>query len=173
MLRYLLLATCGLLAACAATVTPQDYAQERPALDLASYFNGKVDGWGMVQDRSGKVIRRMVVEIDCRWQGNEGTLDESFQWSDGKTEKRVWKIRKDGNRYIGTAADVAGEAQGLAAGNALQWNYVLKLSEAQGGYEMNMDDWMWMIDDKTLSNRTRMSKFGVQFAEISIFFRKR
>ena len=173
MIRYLLLAASGLLAACAATVTPQDYAQEKPALDLATYFNGKVDGWGMVQDRSGKVIRRMYVEIDCHWQGNEGTLDESFQWSDGKTEKRVWKIRKDGNRYIGTAADVVGEAQGLAAGNALQWNYVLRLPETQGGYEMNMDDWMWMIDDKTLSNRTGMSKFGVKFAEISIFFRKR
>ncbi len=173
MSRYLLLATFLLLSACAATITPQDYAQEKPKLDLAQYFNGKVDGWGMVQDRSGKVIRRMVVEIDCRWEGNNGTLDESFQWSDGKTEKRVWKIRKDGDRYIGSAGDVIGDANGVAAGNALQWNYVLKLPEAQGGYEMNMDDWMWMIDDKTLSNRTTMSKFGVRFAEISIFFRKR
>ena len=28
-----------------ATVTPADYATEKPKLDLASYFNGKVDGW--------------------------------------------------------------------------------------------------------------------------------
>ena len=34
-------------------------------------------------------------------------------------------------------------------------------------------DWMWMIDDKTLANRTAMSKFGVKFAQITIFFRKR
>ena len=38
---------------------------------------------------------------------------------------------------------------------------------------MNMDDWMWLIDEKTLANRTTVSKFGIEFAEISIFFRKR
>ncbi len=158
---------------CASVVVPQDYARETPKLDLSTYFNGKVDGWGMVQDRSGKVLRRMYVELDCKWNGNEGVLDESFQWSDGKTEKRVWKIRKQGDRYVGTAGDVVGEAQGEAAGNALQWRYTLRLPEDLGGYEMNMDDWMWMVDDKTLTNRTTMSKFGVKFAEITIFFRKR
>ena len=160
------------LAGCA-TVTPQDYARETPKLDLSTYFNGKVDGWGMVQDRSGKVLRRMVVEIDCKWVGNEGTLDESFRWSDGKTEKRVWKIRKGGDRYIGTAGDVVGEALGEAAGNTLRWNYILALPVGDSTYHMNMDDWMWLIDDRTLANRTKMSKFGLELAEISIFFRKR
>ncbi len=160
------------LGGCAA-VSPADYAAESPKLDLAVYFNGKVDGWGMVQDRSGKVVRRMVVEIDCTWRGNEGVLDESFVWSDGKTEKRVWRIRKEGDRYVGTAGDVVGEAQGAAAGNALQWRYTLKLPADLGGHEMSMDDWMWMVDDKTLTNRTAMKKFGLTFAEITIFFRKR
>ena len=172
MKKLLRLITCMLLTGCAAVV-PKDYASQSPKLDLATYFNGKVDGWGMVQDRSGKVLRRLVVEMNCTWIGNEGVLDESFQWSDGKTEKRVWKIRKKGDRYIGTAADVIGDAEGTAAGNALQWRYVLKLPDDVGGYQMNMDDWMWMIDDKTLTNRTTMSKLGVTFAEITIFFRKR
>lgn len=171
MKRILLILLSILLAGCA-SVTPQDYAKETPKLDLASYFNGRVSGWGMVQDRSGKVLRRMVVEIDCKWSGNEGTLDESFQWSDGKTEKRVWKIRKIGDRYIGTAGDVVGEAAGEAGGNALQWQYILALPADVGGYHVNMDDWMWMVDEKTLANRTTMSKFGVKVAEISIFFRK-
>ena len=160
------------LTACT-TLTPQDYAKETPKLDLATYFNGKVDGWGMVQDRSGKVLRRMYVELDCKWNGNEGVLDESFQWSDGKTEKRIWKIRKDGDRYIGTAGDVVGDARGEAAGNALRWNYVLALPVDSSTYNMDMDDWMWMIDEKTMANRTTMSKLGVRVAEISIFFRKR
>ena len=173
MMRWLLTVGMAIIMTGCATVTPQDYVKETPKLDLATYFNGKVDGWGMVQDRSGKVLRRMVVEIDCKWNGNEGVLDESFQWSDGKTEKRVWKIRKDGDRYIGTAGDVVGEAVGEAAGNALRWNYVLALPVDSSSYHMNMDDWMWMIDEKTLANRTTMSKFGVKVAEISIFFRKR
>ena len=172
MLRRWLLIGALILASGCATLTPQDYASEKPKLDLATYFNGKVEGWGMVQDRAGKVLRRMVVVLECTWNGNEGVLDESFQWSDGKTEKRVWKIRKDGDRYIGTAGDVVGEARGEASGNALRWNYVLALPVGDSVYNVDMDDWMWMIDDKTLANRTTMSKFGVRVAEISIFFRK-
>ena len=172
MRRLFCFAVAMLLTACT-TLTPQDYAKETPKLDLATYFNGKVDGWGMVQDRSGKVLRRMYVELDCKWNGNEGVLDESFQWSDGKTEKRVWKIRKDGDRYIGTAGDVVGDARGEAAGNSLRWSYVLALPVDGSTYNMDMDDWMWMIDEKTMANRTTMSKLGVRVAEISIFFRKR
>ena len=172
-MRWLIAVGVALLMGGCASLTPQDYAKETPKLDLASYFNGKVDGWGMVQDRSGKVLRRMYVELDCKWNGNEGVLDESFQWSDGKTEKRIWKIRKDGDRYIGTAGDVVGEAKGEAAGNSLRWNYVLALPVDGSTYHMDMDDWMWMIDEKTMANRTTMSKLGVRVAEISIFFRKR
>lgn len=161
------------LAGCASSPQPADYATEKPTLDLRDYFNGTVDGWGVVQDRGGKVIRRFTVEIICTWKGEVGTLDESFVWSDGKREKRIWTIKKTGNRYTGTAGDVVGEAAGVAAGNALQWNYTLKLPADQGGHEMSMDDWMWLIDANTLANRTTMSKFGVRFAEISIFFRKR
>jgi hypothetical protein len=166
------IAICMWLTGCA-SVVPADYTAEQPRLDLATYFNGKVDGWGIVQDRSGKVVRRMIVEIDCTWNGNEGILDESFQWSDGKTEKRVWRIRKDGDRYIGAAGDVVGPARGVAGGNALQWRYTLKLPADLGGHEMSMDDWMWMVDEKTLANKTSMKKFGVTFAQITIFFRKR
>ena len=161
------------LAGCASAPKPADYVGEAPRLDLRQYFSGTVDGWGYVKDRSGRVVRRMYVEIICTWNGTEGTLDESFKWSDGKTEKRVWKIRKDGDRYIGTAGDVVGEALGVATGSALQWSYVLKLPPEQGAYEVTMDDWMWMIDDKTLANQTVMTKFGIKFAEINIFFRKR
>lgn len=174
-LRRLLLGLALLLtlSGCATAPTPADYATQQPALDLREYFSGTVDGWGVVQDRSGKVTRRFKVEIICTWKGNEGVLDETFWWSDGKTEKRVWTIRKDGNRYTGTAGDVVGTAAGVAAGNALQWNYVLRLPPDLGGVDVNMDDWMWLIDADTLGNRTTMSKFGIRLAEITIFFRKR
>jgi hypothetical protein len=171
--RILFALAAALLLASCASVTPQDYAAMKPKLDLASYFNGKVDAWGIVQERSGKVIKRMVVEIECSWTGNVGTLDERFTYDDGTTEKRVWTIRKDGDRYVGTAADVVGEAKGTAAGNALQWNYVLAFKRDGDTTNLDMDDWMWLIDEKTLVNKTAFSKLGVKFGEVTIFFRKR
>ncbi len=160
------------LAGCS-TVDVTDYRAERPPLDLAQYFNGTIDGWGMFQDRSGKVIKRFHVRIDATWSGNAGTLDEHFTYSDGTTENRVWKLVKDGDRYTGTAGDVVGTAQGLAAGNALRWNYVLALPVDGRTWHMDMDDWMFLVDERTMLNRTTMSKFGVRVGEVTLSFRKR
>jgi hypothetical protein len=160
------------LAGCA-SVDIKDYANEKPKLDLATYFNGKVDAWGTFQDRSGKVVRRFFVEIDCKWDGNTGVLDERFTYSDGTTERRVWTIRKSGDQYIGTAADVVGEARGTVAGNALRWNYVLALPVDGKTYHVDMDDWMYLMDENILLNKTTMSKFGVYLGEVTLFFKKR
>lgn len=170
-MRIFAMVLCALLTACA-SVNIKEYAAEQPKLDLKQYFNGKIDGWGMVQDRSGKVTRRFHVVIDAKWAVDTGVLDESFQWSDGKTEKRIWTITKNGDRYTGTAGDVIGTAAGEATGNALRWNYVLALPVDGSTYHVDMDDWMVLIDKDTLGNKTRMSKFGVHLAEITIFFRR-
>jgi Protein of unknown function (DUF3833) len=173
MIRSSIVALASLLIAGCANVDVADYRNERPALDLAQYFNGTVDGWGMFQDRSGKVVKRFYVRVDATWSGNVGTLDEHFEYSDGTRENRVWKLVRDGNRYAGTAGDVVGTAQGSADGNALRWNYVLALPVDGRTWQMDMDDWMFLIDDRTMLNRTTMSKFGVKAGEVTLSFRKR
>jgi Protein of unknown function (DUF3833) len=172
-IRQIIIVVLALVLSACASVTPQDYAADKPVLDLRQYFTGKVDAWGIVQDRSGKVIKRMSVEMTCTWNGDVGTLDERFTYADGSKETRVWTIRKDGNRYTGTAADVVGEAKGESAGNALRWNYVLDAKREDGGtVHLDMDDWMWLVDEKTLVNKTTFSKFGIKLGEVTIFFRK-
>lgn len=109
----------ALLTTSCTSVQLSDYANQKPQFDMQEYFNGRVVAYGIVQDRSGKVIRRMTVDMQCSWQGDTGTLDENFTYADGKKERRVWTIKRQKDRYIGTAADVVGEAAGAAAGNAL------------------------------------------------------
>jgi hypothetical protein len=116
----------------------------------------------------------MYVEMTCTWAGDVGTFDEQFTNSDGTKETRVWTIRKNGNRYTGTAADVVGEAKGETGGNAFRWTYVLDAKKDGGGtIHLDMDDWMWLLDAKTVMNRTTFSKYGITFGEVSFFFRKR
>ena len=160
-----------LLAGCA-SVQVSDYAQEKPKFDLQQYFTGRVIAHGIVQDRSGKVIRRMTVDMKGTWVGDVGTLDEDFTYSDGKKERRVWKIKKQGDRYVGTAADVVGEAIGSASGNALNWKYVLALPVDDKVYNVDFDDWMWQLDDKVMINRAVFSKFGFKLGEVLISFTK-
>jgi len=39
-------------------------------------------------------------------------------------------------------------------------------------YEVQMDDWMYQMDERTLINRTSMRKFGVEVGQVTLFFRK-
>lgn len=157
-----------------ASVEVSDYAAEKPELDLSRYFNGTLDADGMFQDRSGKVVKRFHVVIEASWKGPVGTLDERFTYSDGSTQRRVWTVTKlDANHYSGRADDVVGEASGEARGNALRWKYVMALPVDGKVYNVNFDDWMFLMDDRVMLNRSVMSKFGFRLGEVSLSFRKR
>ena len=161
-----------LLSGCASQNLSQ-YAKAEPKLDLATYFNGPVVAHGMFQDRSGQVIKRFVVHIDSSWQGNQGVLDERFKYEDGTTQRRIWRLTKhpDG-RYTGRADDVVGEAQGQVAGNTLNWAYTMQLPVDGKVYEVQFDDWMYLIDERVMLNRAVMSKFGIRLGEVTLTFTK-
>jgi hypothetical protein len=162
------------LAGGCASVDPASYAAERPALDLRTYFDGRVDAWGVFQDRSGKVVRRFTVTIDGRWDGDVGVLDEAFAYSDGSTQRRVWTLRRVAEgRYTGTADDVIGEASGQVAGNAFHWRYTLALPVDGRVWHVDFDDWMFLVDDRVMLNRATMSKFGIRLGEVTLSFAKR
>ena len=175
LMRKPLLALCTLLglSACGG-VEVSHYAQQQPTLDLQRYFNGTIDAYGMFQKPSGEVIKRFHVVIDAHWQGNVGTLDERFTYSDGTTQQRVWSITKTAqDTYSGTASDVVGEAIGESAGNALRWRYVLALPVDDKVYHVNFDDWMFLMDDRVMLNRSSMSKCGFDLGEVTLTFVKR
>ena len=173
--RHVLLALLAGSAVLAGCASPQvsDYAQQRPKLELDRYFNGRIRAHGIFQKRGGEVVRRFTVVMDCHWEGNQGVLDEAFTYSDGSTERRIWRLTKhtDG-RYTGTAGDVVGEAQGQTSGNAFRWNYTLRLPVDGKEYEVQFDDWMFLVDDRVLLNRATMSKFGVTLGEVLLSFTK-
>ncbi|WP_028455405.1 DUF3833 domain-containing protein [Chitinilyticum litopenaei] len=172
MKKWLCMLTLG-LAGCAG-VDVDTYRNEAPPLRLEQYFTGTIDGWGQFQKRDGTVVKRFKVVIDASWQGNTGTLDEHFRYSDGSTGRRVWTItaHPDG-RYTGTASDVVGEAEGRVAGNALHWRYRLNLPVDGKVYEVEFDDWMWLQEDDVLLNRSVMRKFGFDLGEVFLSFKKR
>ncbi len=162
------------LAAGCSSPSVDQYADQQPRLDVQTYFNGTLDAHGMFQDRSGSVVKRFVVVMRCTWNGDTGVLDEDFVYSDGTKQKRVWTLKKTGpGTFSATAADVVGTAQGTVKGNALRWQYVLALPVDGKVINMDMDDWMFLIDDKIMLNRTAMSKFGVNLGSVTLSFTKR
>ena len=159
------------LMSCATSLS--EYKSSQPSLMMDSFFNGKLTAWGTFQDRNGKVLRRFQVDMIGTWDGNNGILDEDFVYDDGEKQKRIWRITKnpDGT-FTGTADDVVGEAIGRSEGFALNWRYTMSLPVDDKVYEVQFDDWMYLVNAKNVINRASVSKFGLHVGEVTLFIQK-
>ena len=149
------------------------YKGTTPQADIKEYFNGPVKAWGIVQDHKGRVTRRFDVDMVGTWNGDVGTLTEKFDYYDGKKQERVWTIKKlaDGT-YEGTASDIIDKATGKSEGSAVRWSYVMDLPVGDTTYKIRFDDWMWVMNDGVLINRSYLKKFGITVSELTIFMQK-
>ncbi len=150
------------------------YRNESPKLDLHQFFDGDLVAHGIVQNRGGKVLQRFRADIKASWNGPVATLDEKFSYADGKESTRVWTLReKPNNKYIGTASDVVGEAHGEVVGNTFYFEYVLDIEVDGTTYAVTFEDWMYLLDEKTLLARSYMTKFGFDVGEVTLVMLKK
>jgi hypothetical protein len=149
------------------------YAGSQPVLDLQDYFCGPIRAWGLVQDRKGRVTRRFDVRMNGTWDGDTGTLEEQFAYYDGETQTRIWTIqKKPGGRYEGRADDILDKADGRVEGNTMRWAYDMDLAVDGKTYRIMFDDWMFLMNDGVLINRSYLKKFGLTLAELTLFMQK-
>lgn len=151
----------------------EHYSDTSPKADIREYFNGPIKAWGIVQDWRGRVVKRFDVEMVGKWENETGTLTEHFVYYDGKKQERVWTIKQlaDGS-YEGTASDIIDKAIGKTSGSAMRWNYVMDLPVDDKTYRIRFDDWMWVMHDDVLINRSYLKKFGITVSELTIFMQK-
>lgn len=153
---------------CSASI--EDYRNESPTLKLEEFFVGDLKAYGIVEDFKGEVIQRFEVDLQGSWDGNEGVLDEQFYYADGSEQRRIWYITKTGeNKYEGRADDVEGVAEGTTAGNALNWVYELTIERNGEPFTVKLDDWLFLVDENNMINRTQMYKYGLPVGEITLY----
>ena len=163
----------GILAGCSSAQV-QDYRNEKPILALEDYLNGELEAHGFFQDRSGLIVKRFKVVMKGRWKDGLGTLEEDFEYSDGTKSRRVWSLKKESDgKYSGTASDVIGVAKGESSGNAFRWEYTLDLPVGNKSYHVRFDDWMYLMNDEVMINKSKMKKLGIYLGEVTLVFLKR
>tara|TARA_B100000965_G_scaffold191799_1_gene160099 strand:+ start:5492 stop:6019 length:528 start_codon:yes stop_codon:yes gene_type:complete len=163
-----------LLSSCSGNnMKPTDFKDQKPRLIIEDYLSGNVKAWGILQNRSGKVIRQFSADLSGKWDGKQLILDEKFNWDDGEIQKRQWKINKiDEHNYEGTAGDVVGKAKGYSYGPAFKFEYVLLVPVKGKQMKITFDDWIFMQDERVAINRATMTKFGIKVAELTVMFVK-
>jgi len=150
------------------------YGDKSNKMDLKNFFDGEIEGWGSLFDFNGRQTRSFKVEIKGKWEGDVGVLEEWFIFDDGEKTQRTWNIVfSDKNSFVGSAGDVIGEAKGKINGNAVNLNYVLNIPYKNSTINLNMDDWMYLVEENMILNRTSMKKFGFKVGEIVLVMKKK
>jgi len=147
-----------------------DFKNTKPEFIPQEYFNGPMTAYGMVKDRNGKILRTFKGKLIGSWDENGvGTLDESFVYDDGETQKRVWTLKPTGDKtFIGTAGDIVGEAQMIAKGNTVMIDYVMRVPYNDSTIDISVRDWLHLQEDGVILNHSKMKKFGFTVGELVI-----
>lgn len=146
---------------------PEDYATLGPRFDLAQHLSGPILCEGMIYGPTGRVSSRFVATMEGRWQDGTGTLTEVFRYDNGKVQNRAWTLKLGhGGAITATAADVIGEGRGQAAGPSVVLRYKIRLTPEAGGHVLDVTDWMYLMENGTIMNRSQFRKFGIKVAEL-------
>ena len=152
----------------------EDYANNKPVMDIREFFNGTIEASGIFIDYSGKADSYFHIAMKGSWQGEEGSLYEKFIYDDKHICDRTWSIRVTNDHdIVASAHDIVGEAVGKQYGNAVNLNYVMRVPSKDKTYNLSMDDWMFRVDEHKVINRIIMRKFGIKVGEIIVTFYKK
>ena len=146
---------------------PTDYSDLAPEFDLRRHLNGPMICEGVIYGPTGRVTSRFVADMEAKWDGNVGMMTEDFRYDSGATQSRYWKLVLGNDGSIkAEAPDVIGAGTGRQNGPAVQMKYRIKLPEDSGGHVLETTDWMYLVENGTIINRSQFRKFGIKVAEL-------
>ncbi|MEL7116632.1 MAG: DUF3833 domain-containing protein [Pseudomonadota bacterium] len=153
---------------------PEDYADQGPAFDLRTHLSGPILCEGVIYGPTGRVASRFTADMEGDWQGNVGTLKEHFRYDTGREQDRCWTLALGNDGSIkADAPDIIGTGQGVQSGPSVQLNYKIKLPDEAGGHVLDVTDWMYLVENGTVINRSQFRKFGIKVAELVATMRRK
>lgn len=154
--------------------TPQDYEKGAPQFDLREHLNGPILCEGVIYGPTGRVSSRFVADMNASWDGNKGTMSEVFHYDSGAVQHREWRLTlgNDG-RIKAEADDLVGPGEGRQEGGAVVLNYRIRLPDSAGGHVLDTTDWMYIVENGAIMNRSQFRKYGIKVAELVATMRKK
>ncbi len=156
-----------------ATQKPTDFAGSGPAFDLQTHLAGPILCEGVVYGPTGRVSSRFVADMVGEWTGTTGVLHERFKYDTGRVQDRQWTLRLGNDGAIAAEApDLVGAGVGRVSGSAVEMRYRIRLPPEAGGHVLDVVDWMYLMENGTVMNRSQFRKFGIKVAELVATMRR-
>lgn len=146
--------------------SPADYAGG-PAFDIRDVLNGTLLCDGIIYGPAGRVTSRFTARIEAEWTGDNGVMRERFVFDSGAVQNREWRLSVGPEGDIeADADDLAGPGFGWQQGSSVKLAYRIRLTESAGGYVLDVVDWMYLLENGSIMNRSQFRKFGFKVGEL-------
>lgn len=158
-----------LLAGCHQTLPVPASVGSGPAFDPVAFFEGHTHSWGVVENRAGAPTEWVSTDSHGARDGADRLrMVQHLSFKNGTTQQRDWTLwRRGPDQFEATADDMVGSARGVSNGNIFHWQWILARSPGNSLMNVTMNQWMYRMDDGSVTIRTTISKFGFILAEVT------
>ncbi|MBL8773942.1 MAG: DUF3833 family protein [Phenylobacterium sp.] len=154
----------------------EDFAGKSPVFRPETFFDGRLEGWGVMEGATGAVQKRFTVAAEGHAAAEGGRIRyrETWTFDDGHVDTLDWEIwREADGGYAGSEARSTGEAEGEQAGCAFHWRYSRDTPQPDGkSIRLNFDDWFFRIDNDGYVAKGTAGRLGLPFATAYVTYRK-
>lgn len=153
---------------------PEDYGEGATQIDLREHLKGPIICEGIIYGPTGRVSSRFVADFEAHWEGNVGVMKEHFRYDSGTTQNREWRLTIGNDGAIkADADDLVEPGTGMQRGSAVQLKYRIKLPESSGGHVLDTVDWMYVVENGSIINKSQFRKYGIKVAELVATMRRK
>ena len=150
------------------------YSGQKPTFNIRDTLSGELLCEGIIFGPTGVVNSRFVADMNAIWDGNKGIINERFVYDNGSVQDREWVLTiMDSGKILAEASDLIGTGTGAQSGSTVKLNYNLKLPQDAGGHEIAVVDWMYLLSNGSIMNRSQFYKYGIKVGELVATIRKK
>ena len=137
------------------------------------FFTGKVVATGYMCLFYPKIRKKKLkVIFKGIFKNKKLKLIEEY-FEDNLKTIREWQFKKvDKNKFLGNGKNIVNPFELRIEGNFLEMNYKFKTQFKNFNFNVKVKDQMYVINDNTLINYTRISKFLIPIAETQLLYKK-
>ena len=152
---------------------PQEYIGLGPDFDPRKHLDGALICEGVIFGPTGRMTSRFCAEMRGSWTDGAGVLEEEFLYDSGARQSRSWHLTMGRDEhFIADADDIVGQGHGLIVGPTVRLAYRMALPQDAGGHTLDVIDWMYLMENGTIINRSQFRKFGLKVAELVATIRR-